>query len=122
MGDSYVKSEFRLTRKTDNPLHIIAFLGQWKLYLDEVQGSVASESQATSREARWTGRKLDMDALNKLSKEQVGQLYELMHATKDVWKRSASHLQLSAELTGSTDELEDQASTAEAADGIKGKA
>ena len=77
MGDSYVKSEFRLTRKTDNPLHIIAFLSQWKIYLDEVEKSSGSP---------WRGKKLEMEKLDAMSKEQVGQLYELMHATKDVWK------------------------------------
>ena len=76
MGDSYVKSEFRLTRSTDNPLHIIGFLSQWKHYLDDLQQSKGD----------WKGRKLDQDAFEKLSPEQVGQLYELMHATKEVWK------------------------------------
>ncbi|WVQ69921.1 acetate non-utilizing protein 9, mitochondrial [Kwoniella botswanensis] len=80
MGDSYIKSEFRLTRSTDNPLHIIAFLSQWKLYLDELQ-----QSSGQGREV-WRGKKLDTVSFEKLSKEQVGQLYELMHATKDVWK------------------------------------
>ena len=76
MGDSYIKSEFRLTRKTDNPLHIIAFLSQWKKYLDDLEGDGD----------RFRGRKLDVDNLDRLSAEQVGQLYELMHATKEVWK------------------------------------
>ncbi|WVW82927.1 acetate non-utilizing protein 9, mitochondrial [Kwoniella bestiolae CBS 10118] len=81
MGDSYIKSEFRLTRSTDNPLHIIAFLLQWKLYLDELLASTGAPGQGI-----WRGKKLDTDSFEKLSKEQVGQLYELMHATKDVWK------------------------------------
>ena len=74
MGDSYVKSEFRLTRKTDNPLHIIGLLSQWKKYLDDLQ------------EGGVEGRRLDVDSMDRLSVEQVGQLYELMHATKEVWK------------------------------------
>lgn len=85
MGDSYIKSEFRLTRKTDNPLHIIAFLSQWKQYLDELE-STTKEARKTGEEIQWSGRKLDVDNLDKLNAEQVGQLYELMHATKDVWK------------------------------------
>ena len=85
MGDSYIKSEFRLTRKTDNPLHIIAFLSQWKQYLDELEAST-KEARSTGGEIQWSGRKLDVDSLDKLNAEQVGQLYELMHATKDVWK------------------------------------
>ena len=80
MGDAYIKSEFRLTRKTDNPLHIIAFLSQWKIYLDELESSGGKEH------APWKGKRLDMAKLDTMSKEQVGQLYELMHATKDVWK------------------------------------
>lgn len=76
MGDAYVKSEFRLTRRTDNPLHIIGFLSSWKKYLDDLEGD---------REA-FKGRKLDLESMDRLSTEQVGQLYELMHATKEVWK------------------------------------
>lgn len=77
MGDAYVKSEFRLTRSTDNPLHIIGFLSQWKHYLEELQ-----------EKGNWKGRKLDEEAFERMSPEQVGQLYELMHATKEVWKSS----------------------------------
>jgi len=80
MGDSYIKSEFRLTRKTDNPLHIIAFLSQWKTYLDDIEGAHKEGKEA------WKGKRLDSAKLETMSKEQVGQLYELMHATKDVWK------------------------------------
>ncbi|WRT67283.1 acetate non-utilizing protein 9, mitochondrial [Kwoniella shivajii] len=101
MGDSYIKSEFRLTRSTDNPLHIIAFLSQWKLYLDELQASTI-DSQGV-----WRGRRLDTDSFEKLSKEQVGQLYELMHATKEVWK--------------STDQLEQEAQEAGAVGPLEGK-
>lgn len=80
MGDAYVKSEFRLTSKTDNPLHIMAFLTQWKQYLDLLEPALAAEGQA------WRGRKLDTEAMDALSSEQIGQLYELMHSTNDVWK------------------------------------
>jgi hypothetical protein len=34
-----------------------------------------------------------------MSAEQVGQLYELMHATKDVWKSEAELIQSSSENT-----------------------
>ena len=78
MGDAYIKSEFRLTRSTDNPLHIIAFLTQWKHYLDELDGAKDAKD--------WRGKKLDMSKMDSMSKEQIGQLYELMHATRDVWK------------------------------------
>jgi hypothetical protein len=99
MGDSYVKSEFRLTRGTDNPLHIIAFLSQWKIYLDELEsslqaqlGQVARKGKGKATEMTWSGRKLNVEAFEKMSGEQVGQLYELMHATKDVWKSWVSSL------------------------------
>jgi hypothetical protein len=81
MGDAYIKSEYRLTRSTDNPLHIIGFLSQWKQYLDELDAS-----RAAGNGEPWKGRKLEMEKLEVMSKEQVGQLYELMHATKEVWK------------------------------------
>ncbi|WWC89872.1 acetate non-utilizing protein 9, mitochondrial [Kwoniella dendrophila CBS 6074] len=93
MGDSYIKSEFRATKSTDNPLHIIAFLTQWKLYLDELQAT-SIDSQGV-----WRGKKLDTEAFERLSKEQVGQLYELMHATKDVWK-SPEQLEQEAQAAG----------------------
>lgn len=87
MGDSYVKSEFRLTRTTDNPLHIIGFLSQWKIYLDEIESSlIRPDGRKQGQAVEWRGKKLDTGAFEKLSTEQVGQLYELMHATKDVWK------------------------------------
>jgi hypothetical protein len=81
MGDSYIKSEYRLTRKADNPLHIVGFLSQWKQYLDELD-----KARAEGNGEPWSGRRLEMEKLDVMSKEQVGQLYELMHATKDVWK------------------------------------
>lgn len=97
MGDSYVKSEFRLTRSTDNPIHIIGFLSQWKQYLDVIEQGLLSDRNGASdssssepsegKEApALIGRKLDVEAFEKLSHEQVGQLYELMHASKEIWK------------------------------------
>jgi len=77
LGDDYVKAEFRRHRDTTNPVHIMGFLSQWKVYLDEL----ASQPGSTFR-----GRKLDPVAFEKMSSEQIGQLYELMHASKDVWK------------------------------------
>ncbi|GMK59244.1 hypothetical protein CspeluHIS016_0702590 [Cutaneotrichosporon spelunceum] len=94
MGDAYVKSEFRATRSTDNPVHIVAFLTQWKAYLEEIERGV------TDSEGRWTGRKLEAEVLDSLNNEQIGQLYEVMHAAKDVWK--------------SPEQLEQEAAEAEA--------
>lgn len=77
LGDAYVKSEFRNHRRVDNPLHIIGFLSQWKMYLDSLPRDQGQP---------FRGRKLDPELIEKMSAEQIGQLYELMHATKDVWK------------------------------------
>jgi len=74
LGDDYVKAEFRRHKSTTNPVHIIGFLSQWKMYLEELPAT------------NFNGRKLDPTVFEKMSAEQLGQLYELMHATKDVWK------------------------------------
>ena len=92
--------EFRRHRDIDNPLHIIGFLSQWKMYLDVIPKDRESANQ-------WRGRKLDptvfekvnfcipfrtigfpdvCDVNRQMSNEQIGQLYELMHATKEIWK------------------------------------
>ncbi|KAI0784563.1 hypothetical protein C8Q75DRAFT_387645 [Abortiporus biennis] len=78
LGDVYVRSEFRHHRKVDNAWHAIAFLSQWKIYLDELP---------TGPEAQhFKGKKLDPTLIEKMSPEQIGQLYEFMHATKEIWK------------------------------------
>ncbi|KAJ3932223.1 MAG: hypothetical protein NXY57DRAFT_135365 [Lentinula lateritia] len=82
LGDDYVKAEFRRHRAVTNPVHIIGFLSQWKLYLEALPASKEGEM--------FVGEKLDPFLLEKMSSEQLGQLYELMQATKDVWKPSES--------------------------------
>ncbi|KAH7928099.1 ACN9-domain-containing protein [Leucogyrophana mollusca] len=85
LGDSYVKDEFRRHREVSNPVHVMGFLSQWKMYLDELPHDADSKSF----------KKLDPTVFEKMSPEQLGQLYELMHASKDVWKpasgESADH-------------------------------
>jgi len=78
LGDTYVKSEFKRHKEVTNPVHIIGFLSQWKMYLDQLPADATSGRQ-------WVGKKLDPTVFEKLSKEQIGQLYEVMKATKDVW-------------------------------------
>ncbi|KAI0648938.1 ACN9-domain-containing protein [Trametes meyenii] len=78
LGDDYVKAEFRRHKETSNKVHIIGFLSQWKVYLDQLP--VGPEAQG------FRGKPLDPTVLEKMSAEQLGQLYEVMHATKDVWK------------------------------------
>ncbi|KZT32749.1 ACN9-domain-containing protein [Sistotremastrum suecicum HHB10207 ss-3] len=84
LGDDYVKGEFRRTKTTTNPVHIIGFLSEWKKYLDSLPPPTAPGEPDYS----FKGKKLDSDLFEKMSAEQIGQLYELMHATKDVWRRA----------------------------------
>ncbi|KAF8622853.1 hypothetical protein AX15_006697 [Amanita polypyramis BW_CC] len=77
LGDDYVKAEFRRHREVTNPVHIMGFLTQWNLYLDELP---------KGPDGNFSGKRLDPTVFEKMSDEQLGQLYELMHATKDLWK------------------------------------
>jgi len=79
LGDDYVKAEFKRHRDTTNPVYVIGFLSQWKMYLDELPKGADEAKQ-------WVGRRMDPTVFEKMSAEQIGQLYELMHATKEVWK------------------------------------
>ncbi|KAL2122846.1 hypothetical protein VTJ04DRAFT_3301 [Mycothermus thermophilus] len=65
VGDEYVKSEFRAHRNVENPVHLIGFLTEWQLYAQKIEGD------------SWRGEKLDPQKLEKMSDEQIGQLYEL---------------------------------------------
>ncbi|GAA5982599.1 hypothetical protein JCM10908_006714 [Rhodotorula pacifica] len=93
MGDEYVKAEFRRTRSTDNPLHIVGFLSEWKKYLDHhealLEQPASDESAAgvaeTDRKRREIGQRMDPSVLETLSADQIGQLYELFQASQDVW-------------------------------------
>ncbi|KDE04706.1 hypothetical protein MVLG_04845 [Microbotryum lychnidis-dioicae p1A1 Lamole] len=87
MGDEYVKAEFRRTRTTDNPLHIVGFLSEWKKYLDHHEQMLQQGAGAQSEGKgvnKW-GKKLDAELFERLSADQLGQLYELMQATKEVY-------------------------------------
>ncbi|KAL2757494.1 hypothetical protein ACRALDRAFT_2073887, partial [Sodiomyces alcalophilus JCM 7366] len=70
LGDEYVKAEFRAHRNVDNPAHLIGFLTEWQLYAQKVEGE------------SWIGEKIDKTKFEKLSDDQVGQLYELMMAIR----------------------------------------
>ncbi len=67
-GDTYVKAEFRRHRDIEYPLHIVGFLTEWQQYGQQLEGD------------DWKGQKLDLNVLDKLSDQQVGQMYELMQA------------------------------------------
>ncbi|KAL1949692.1 hypothetical protein VTO73DRAFT_8573 [Trametes versicolor] len=75
LGDDYVKAEFRRHREVTNKVHIIGFLSQWKVYLDELPAGPEGQS--------FRGKPLDPTKLEKMSAEQLGQLYEVMHVTKN---------------------------------------
>ncbi|CAL8578838.1 Bifunctional NAD(P)H-hydrate repair enzyme [Xanthoria parietina] len=68
LGDEYVKSEFRNHKSVENPIHIVGFLNEWQRYAQEVEGE------------SWHGTKLDTEKIEKMSDQQLGQLYELMQA------------------------------------------
>ena len=76
LGDDYVKAEFRRHKEVTNPVYIMGFLSQWKMYLDQLPEDPRAENF----------KKLDATTFEKMSAEQLGQLYELMHATKEIWK------------------------------------
>jgi len=76
-GDTYVKAEFRRHRDIDNPLHIVGFLTQWQEYGQKLEGD------------SWKGEKLDMTLLDKMSDQQIGQMYELMQAIEKRARESA---------------------------------
>ncbi|OTA69013.1 ACN9-domain-containing protein [Hypoxylon sp. EC38] len=68
LGDEYIKAEFRAHRNVDNPAHLIGFLTEWQLYAQKIEGD------------SWVGDKLDPEKVEKMSDQQIGQLYELMKA------------------------------------------
>lgn len=70
LGDEYVKSEFRLHRAVDNPVHIVGFLTEWQLYAQQLEGDA------------WRGQRLDPAKLDKMSDDQVAQLYEVMQSLR----------------------------------------
>ena len=67
-GDTYVKAEFRRHKDIENPLHIVGFLTQWQQYGQTLEGD------------DWKEQKLDQELLDKMSDQQIGQMYELMQA------------------------------------------
>ncbi|KAK6355170.1 acetate non-utilizing protein 9 [Orbilia brochopaga] len=71
LGDHYVRDEWRRHKDVENPLHIIAFLTEWQLYAQHLEGDT------------WRDAKLDKAKLEKMSDDQIGQLYELMRKAKD---------------------------------------
>ncbi|OAD73816.1 hypothetical protein PHYBLDRAFT_112566 [Phycomyces blakesleeanus NRRL 1555(-)] len=67
LGDDYVKAEFRRHKDVDNPVHLIGFVSQWQDFNVPKDG--------------W-GKKMDSELYEKMSDEQIGQLYELRNELK----------------------------------------
>lgn len=77
MGDLYLKDEFRRHKDIDNPIHIVGFLSQWQQYGQMLEGD------------DWKGQKMDLELLEKMSDQQIGQMYELMQAIQKRGRDSA---------------------------------
>lgn len=52
--------EFKRHRDTTNPVYIIGFLSQWKMYLDELPKGADEAKQ-------WVGRRMDPTVFEKVS-------------------------------------------------------
>lgn len=70
LGDAYIKSEFRAHREVENPVHIIGFLTEWQMYAQQLEGD------------SWLGERMDIGKIEKMSDQQLGQMYELMQAIR----------------------------------------
>ncbi|RMZ70195.1 acetate non-utilizing 9 mitochondrial [Pyrenophora seminiperda CCB06] len=70
LGDMYVKAEFRAHRDVENPVQIIGFLSEWQTYCQMLEGD------------SWKEAKMDKAKIDKMSDQQIGQLYELMQQIK----------------------------------------
>lgn len=55
----FFPSEFRRHKEVSNPVHIIGFLSQWKMYLDAIPRDRDSAAQ-------WKGKKLDPTVFEKV--------------------------------------------------------
>ena len=71
LGDQYVKSEFKAHQKIDNPVHIVGFLTEWQSYTQMIEGDA------------WKGEKMDRAKVEKMSDEQIAQMYELMQSIRE---------------------------------------
>lgn len=78
LGDQYVRDEFKRHAKIENPLQIVGFLTQWKVYLDNLENQ-------NGQTGGFKGKQLDMEQFGKLSDEQLYQLHELMTVTRELF-------------------------------------
>lgn len=63
-----MKDEFRRHRKVDNPIQIVGFLGQWKLYLDDLEAGLKDLKDRPEGERKFfEGRRLKSEEFEKVS-------------------------------------------------------
>lgn len=72
-----MKSEFKLHKNIDNPVHIIGFLASWQDYFHMISTN------------SWAEGTLSKSLVDQMSSEQIVQLYELMKETKQLGGASA---------------------------------
>ncbi|KZV79696.1 ACN9-domain-containing protein, partial [Exidia glandulosa HHB12029] len=77
LGDTYFKAEFRRHRDSTNPVHIMGFLAEWKRYLDMLEAQTDKDG--------FRGKPLDRTQFDKMTPDQVAQLYEVMKTTHQLW-------------------------------------
>jgi hypothetical protein len=66
LGDTYVKDEFKRHKAVTNPLQIVGFLGQWKVYLDQLEAGGVNAKGGEER-AKFEGRRLKEEEFSKVS-------------------------------------------------------
>lgn len=62
LGDTYVRDEFRKHREVENPLQIVGFLTQWKVYLDGLENQMGLD---------YRGKQLDVQQFEKVNLQKV---------------------------------------------------
>lgn len=71
LGDTYVKDEFKRHKAVTNPLQIVGFLGQWKVYLDQLEAGGVNAKGGEER-AKFEGRRLKEEEFSKVSLRSRG--------------------------------------------------
>ncbi|KAF2760896.1 ACN9-domain-containing protein [Pseudovirgaria hyperparasitica] len=71
LGDEYIKAEFRAHKSVENPVQIIGFLSEWQMYAQTIEGN------------SWRDGRMDKSKVDKMSDDQITQMYELMQAIRN---------------------------------------
>ncbi|KAI9148531.1 hypothetical protein H9P43_010129 [Blastocladiella emersonii ATCC 22665] len=75
LGDRYARDEFRRHAEVDNPTFIKGFVSQWTDYAAEMERQLTTKGTVE-------GRPLEPEVLDKMTDQQVGQLWELRGETR----------------------------------------